>query len=213
MSSTYRRAKSDTLKSAFAPLLLPKSSAPLETISIIETARQTSPRDSVSQFEARLWILTQKQLFNPLAAWRLKPIAWNDQPAAQEMLDQGSSPLTLVGTELAGPVSRSTDLDISADSRLDEYRAADQLCNRSNDAQLPDASLLDDFDVFDEVDPPKVGIVYEPPFSPSRSLLLTNPGPVSGRITSPQSHMCIDAADDMLLDDGLCSDTASLLSI
>ncbi|MCJ1475222.1 hypothetical protein MMC13_003883 [Lambiella insularis] len=232
MSSTSRRAKSDTLKSTFAHLLQSTSSGLPTNIASSSAARQAASQAPISKLEARLWLLTQKKVFDPVAAWRLKPIIWNDQslpPDAQEMLDDGSSLTSPSKASHSDPwphIVPSHTLSLHAKRfhdavdgcrnslLLDHYRDEQQL-----DTNPEDDPLLDDFynvpgGNSSGNNAPRVGTESEHEYRSCRSLWPAQAGPnVNGMASQLGLVAGAESSDEMLLDDGTCSETASLLSI
>lgn len=97
MTSIYGRSTSETLKSTFAQLPIPGPSV------ISARDGDISQSDLVTALKARLWILAQKQLYDPKAAQQLKPLTLTDTEnlaslVGNEMLDSPSSPATLADT-------------------------------------------------------------------------------------------------------------------
>lgn len=100
MTSIYSRSTSETLMSTFAQL-------PMLGSFVIPagdgSGGDISQNDLVTALKARLWILAQKQLYDPKAAQQLKPLTLTDTEnlaslVGNEMLDSPSSPATLADT-------------------------------------------------------------------------------------------------------------------
>ncbi|MCJ1244334.1 hypothetical protein MMC30_001532 [Trapelia coarctata] len=146
MASIHGQSTSEMLKSTFAQLSMPD---PSNISAPREPSQHMSETDLIPTLKARLWILAQKQLYDPKAAQYLKPLTPLDTEtlaslAADEMLDEPSSPATLPDT--------SNNAGSPWLCLLDEPLSQVTLLNDFNNAGSPWRSLLDDLELPDGVD-------------------------------------------------------------
>lgn len=168
MAAIYGRSTCSTLKSTFTQLPLPG----LSVASGPDEPRGDIPKSAlISALKARLWLTAQKQLYDPKAAQRLKPLTYSGPGtraalAGIEMLDEPSSPGTTPSTpndpgppwldlmnDLQSPGAKDEEYldDLEVDTLLDDYGDA-LLDTYSADALLDDDETILGSCFSDEVD-------------------------------------------------------------
>jgi len=148
MVSIHDRSASETLKSTFAHLSV---SDPSTMSTPTEPSQDVAEIDLIPTLKARLWILAQKQLYDPKAAQYLKPLTPPNTEtiaslAADDMLDEPSPPAT---TTLPDTSNNAGSPWLCL---LDEPSSQATLQNHSNDADSPWQCLLDDSEMPGDLD-------------------------------------------------------------
>ena len=114
-----------------------------------KSSQDFSENDPIPALKARLWILAQRQLYDPKAAQYLKPLTPADAETlaslgADDMLDEASSPATLPNT--------SNNAGSPWMCVLDEPSSQTTLLTNSDNAHSPWECLLDGFEMPGEDD-------------------------------------------------------------